>query len=315
VRLPDYHTHSVRCGHACGTPAEYVAAAQAAGLLAIGVADHLPLLPHHDPELSMEACELDDYVAEVRELKERFPGFVLLGIEADYRPGTVDEVRSLLGSQPFDYVIGSVHHLDDWGFDDPRQIHRYDSVDIDDLWVDYFELVGEAAESGMFTIMGHLDLVKKFGYRASRSLDAELDRLLMRIARAGVAVEINTAGLHKPVKEAYPSPEILRKLRVAGIPITFGSDAHRPEEVGRDFAHAADLAAAAGYESFMALDAEPAGGWARPRTVRFAAADGEPAGEAAPAAARGRPASRGPGSADEAGPEAAAQAGAEAGRP
>ena len=127
------------------------------------------------------------------------------------RPST--RCGSLLESQPFDYVIGSVHHLDDWGFDDPRQIDRYESVDIDDMWVEYFELVGEAAESGLFTIMGHLDLVKKFGYRASRSLEVELDRLLERIARAGVAVEINTAGLHKPVKEAYPSPEILRKLR------------------------------------------------------------------------------------------------------
>ena len=276
MRLPDYHTHSVRCGHARGTPAEYVAAARAAGLLAIGVADHLPLLPQHDPELSMEACELDDYVAEVRELKARYPGFVLLGIEADYRPGTVDDVRALLESQPFDYVIGSVHHLDDWGFDDPRQTDRYDSVDIDDMWVDYFEMVGQAAESGLFTIMGHLDLVKKFGYRASRSLEVELDRLLGRISRAGVAVEINTAGLHKPVKEAYPSPEILRKLQEAGIPITFGSDAHHPEEVGRDFAHAIDLAAAAGYDSYAALVAEPAGGRAQLQMVplREAAAGG-----------------------------------------
>ena len=269
MRLPDYHTHSVRCGHARGTPAEYVTAAQAAGLLAIGVADHLPLLPEHDPELSMQACELDDYVVEVGELQATFPGFILLGIEADYRRGTVNEVRSLLQGQPFDYVIGSVHHLDDWGFDDPRQIDRYEAVDIDDVWVEYFELVGEAAESGLFTIMGHLDLVKKFGYRPSRSLEVELDRLLARIARAGVAVEINTAGLHKPVKEAYPSPEILRKLRAAGIPITFGSDAHRPEEVGRDFAHATDLARAAGFDFFATLAADPAGGRARLEMVAF----------------------------------------------
>ena len=129
MRLPDYHTHTARCGHARGTPAEYVKAARAAGLLAIGVADHLPLLPEPDPELSMEACELGDYVGEVLELKAAFPGFVLLGVEADYRPGTVSEVRSLLESQPFDYVIGSVHHLGDWGFDDPRQMEGYSSRD------------------------------------------------------------------------------------------------------------------------------------------------------------------------------------------
>jgi histidinol-phosphatase (PHP family) len=278
VRLPDYHTHTARCGHARGTPAEYVETARAAGLLAVGVADHLPLLPEPDPELSMEACDLGDYVGEVLELKAAFPGFVLLGVEADYRPQTVSEVRSLLQSQPFDYVIGSVHHLGAWGFDDPRQIEGYGSREIDDVWVEYFELVGEAAESGLFTILGHLDLVKKFGYLPTRALDVELDRLLGRVSRAGVAVEINTAGLHKPVKEAYPSSAILRKLRSADIPITFGSDAHRPEEVGRDFAHAVDLARTAGYEEFAMLEPDPAGGRARVRQTPLpaAAAAGHP---------------------------------------
>jgi histidinol-phosphatase (PHP family) len=271
MRLPDYHTHTSRCGHARGTPAEYVAAAQVAGLLAVGVADHLPLLPDHDPELSMEACELGDYVAEVRELKERLPGFVLLGIEADYRPETASEVGALLESHPFDYVIGSVHHLGDWGFDDPRQMEGYDSRPIDEVWVEYLELLGQAAESGLFTILGHLDLVKKFGHRATRPLTKELDRLIGRIAGAGLAVEINTAGLRKPVREAYPSLEILRLLRAADVPITFGSDAHRPEEVGRDLVLAADLARAAGYEAFTTLEAGPAGGRARLRPLPFVA--------------------------------------------
>jgi histidinol-phosphatase (PHP family) len=276
VHLPDYHTHTVRCGHASGTPAAYIEAARAAGLLAIGVADHLPLLPRHDPELSMETCDLGDYVAEVRELKEAFPGFVLLGIEADYRPETISGVRALLESEPFDYVIGSVHHLGDWGFDDPRQMDGYDSREIDDIWVDYLELVGEAAESGLFTILGHLDLVKKFGYRPTSTLDGELDRVVERIARAGVLIEINTAGLHKPVQEAYPSVDILRRLRDAKVAITFGSDAHRPEEVGRDFAHAIDLAQEAGYDEFAILEPDPAGGRAR-ATLRHLP-DGTPPG-------------------------------------
>jgi histidinol-phosphatase (PHP family) len=266
-RLPDYHTHTARCGHARGTPAEYVEAGRAAGLLAIGVADHLPLLPDHDPGLSMETCELGDYVTEVQELKARFPGFVLLGIEADYRPHTVSDVGSLLDGHPFDYVIGSVHHLGDWGFDNPSEMEGFSAREIDEVWIEYFELVGQAAESGLFTVLGHFDLVKKFGHRATRPLDAELDRLLQRVAASGVAVEINTAGLHKPVKEAYPSPEVLRRLKRAGIPITFGSDAHRPEEVGRDFAHATELAWTAGYRSFAVLDPLGQGQRARLKTM------------------------------------------------
>ena len=126
----------------------------------------------------MDMCELDDYVAEVRALMDAYPGYVLLGVEADYRRGTVDEVAGLLAGQPFDYVIGSVHYLGDWGFDDPRQMAEYGGRDIDAVWIEYFELVGEAAESGLFTILGHLDLVKKFGYRPTRALDRELERLV-----------------------------------------------------------------------------------------------------------------------------------------
>jgi len=269
MRLPDYHTHTVRCGHACGDPAEYVAVARSRGLIGIGIADHLPLLPDPDPELSMELGDLGDYVAEVLSLKATHPAYVFLGIEADYRPQTLAEVASLLAEHPFDYAIGSVHHLGAWGIDDPRQIGEYADRDIDDVWIEYFQLVGDAAESGLFTILGHLDLVKKFGYRPTRTLTIELDRLVDRIARAGVLVEINTAGLHKPIGEAYPTLDILQRLCAAGVAITFGSDAHRPEEVGRDFGQAVELARAAGYEGFALLEAAPDGVRARIRPVRF----------------------------------------------
>lgn len=250
---PDYHTHTSRCGHATGAPLQYVEAALRKGLPGIGIADHMPLLPEPDPEISMSTCELVDYVTEVVELKTRFPGYVLLGVEADYRPSTISEVRELLAAHPFDYAIGSVHHLGAWGIDDERQIDQYAARDIDDVYSEYFELVGDAAESGAFTIMGHLDLAKKFGYRPSRSLTAEMETLAARIARSGVLVEINTAGLRKPVREAYPSAFLLSLLYAYKVRVTFGSDAHKPEEVGADFEQAVALARAAGYSEYAAL--------------------------------------------------------------
>ena len=265
MRLPDYHTHTQRCGHASGQPHEYVLAAQAQGLLHLGVADHLPLLPEPDPELTMDRADLPAYVAEVMALKARFPGYVLLGIEADYRPHTVAGVSELLAAHPFDYVIGSVHFLDDWGFDDSRYISAYKDRDIDQVWIQYFQLIGDAAESRLFTVLGHLDLVKKFGYRPTRALDEELDHLVDRIARSEILVEINTAGLHRPAAEAYPTLDILRRLCRAGVPVTFGSDAHQPEHVGRDFAHAVESARAAGYTTFASLEEDPEGGRARVR--------------------------------------------------
>jgi histidinol-phosphatase (PHP family) len=262
--LPDYHTHTARCGHAVGSAADYVDAARRRGLPAIGVADHLPLLPDPDPELTMPIDELSAYVEEVLALKRCFPGYVLLGIEADYRPDTVDRVADLLASYPFDYVIGSVHFLGEWGFDDPRRLAGLAERSVEEIYTEYFELVGQAAETGLFTIMGHLDLVKKFGHRPERPLTQAVDELAARLTRAGVTAEINTAGLRRPVREMYPAADVLQALQRHGVQITFGSDAHAPTEVGTDFALAAAFARDCGFSHYVSFTADPLGGRATP---------------------------------------------------
>lgn len=251
--LPDYHTHTWRCGHASGRAADYVDAARRFGLPGIGISDHLPLPDYPDPSVCMPEDDLDDYVDEVLELKTRFPGFVLLGIEADYLPNRVNDLRSLLEAYPFDYVIGSVHFLDDWGFDNEAQIEEFSRRDIDEIYVRYYRLIGEAAETGLFTIIGHLDLVKKFGHRPRSNLSQVIETALTCIARSGAVLEINTAGLRKPVHEIYPEIAVLQRARALGVPITFGSDAHTPREVGFAFAEAKELARLAGYEAWVRL--------------------------------------------------------------
>jgi len=207
----------------------------------------------------MALSELHDYVGEVRALQAEYPGFILLGIEADYRPDTFDDVRGLLESYPFDYVIGSVHYLDGWPFDDPRQRHTWDGREIEDVYRRYFDLVGEAAETGAFTLIGHLDLVKKWGHRPPRPLEDAARALAERIARAEVVVEVNTAGLRKPVAELYPDVTLLRLLREQGVAVTFGSDAHSPQDVGRDFDAALAAVREAGFDSYAALEYPPTG--------------------------------------------------------
>jgi histidinol-phosphatase (PHP family) len=252
---PDYHVHTERCGHAAGRAVEYVEEALRRGVAGIGMSDHLPLLHKRDPQLSMDLTELEGYVAEVEDLRERYPGFVLLGIEADYLPEKRDQLEALLGSYPFDYVIGSVHYIDGWEFDDPRNQDSFTGRDLDEVYQRYLELVGDAAESGLFTILGHLDLVKKFGHRPIGDPTPWIETLADRIARAGTAVELNTAGLRKPVGEIYPSPDFLAALARRGVPLTFGSDAHRPREVGEAFAEALETANRAGYRHHLVLRA------------------------------------------------------------
>jgi histidinol-phosphatase (PHP family) len=252
--LPDYHTHSERCGHAGGTPAEYVEEALRKDLPCVGLSDHLPQLFNQDPELAMTPDELAAYVDEVQGLKRLYPGRVLLGIEADYRPDTIDEVRDMVGRFPFDYVIGSVHHIEGWGFDDARFMKEWDRRDVDEVYRRYFRLVGDSAESGVFTTLGHVDLVKKFGHRPHGSVQDAVEEMAARIARSGALVEINTAGLRRPAGEIYPQLAILRSLRENGVSITFGSDAHKPSEVGSDFDRAAALAMTAGYTEYAVFD-------------------------------------------------------------
>jgi histidinol-phosphatase (PHP family) len=260
LSLPDYHTHTARCGHAKGSAADYVEAARSRGLSGIGISDHLPLLHTTDPGVTMSLDELSAYVAEVQELKAKYPGYVYLGIEADYRRDTIQDVVELLRTHPFDYVIGSVHFLDGWGFDDPSQVGEFEERDVDEVYRTYYAHLEEAAGAGAFTMLGHLDLVKKFGHRPVDSLDAEIERVADKMAGHGVVAEINTSGLHKPVAEIYPSDHVLAILRRRGVAVTFGSDAHTPTDVGRDLVAAVYAATKAGFCSYAHLAPGPPDG-------------------------------------------------------
>jgi len=253
----DLHMHTSRCGHAEGTIAEYVAAARAAGIATIAFTDHLPLpadVLARDPHAAgyaMPEAELAAYVDDVLSIRESAAADgveVLLGIEADLHPGNDEFVRGLLSRHPFDIVLGSVHFVDGWAFDDPDRRDGYADWDIRALWERYFDDLISAAQSGLADVIGHADLVKKFGYVPEGDLAPLYSRVAEAFADADVAVEVNTAGLRKPCAELYPSSGFLRALRQANVPVTTGSDAHSPAEVGAGFAQARRALADAGYD-------------------------------------------------------------------
>ncbi|MBN2168857.1 MAG: histidinol-phosphatase HisJ family protein [Actinobacteria bacterium] len=245
----DYHIHTHLCGHARGSMKEYAEASIERGCSRIGFADHLPMLFRDDPSLSMSEDELPGYVDEVLGLRERYEKdlSVLLGIEADYHPSTIEKVAEMIDAYPFDYVIGSVHVLGDWLFDDPREIERYDDVDLNELYIDYFRTQESMVQTGLFDVVSHPDLVKKFNLRASIDLKPHYKDLLRKIKKAGMCYEINTAGLRWQVSEMYPEPDFVRLGAELGVPVTYGSDAHCPEDVGRDFDKALELMKTSGY--------------------------------------------------------------------
>lgn len=250
----DYHLHTKMCGHATGEIEEYLAAAQRRGLAEIGFSDHLPLyfLPPGEskPGYAMPADGIPAYVGAVRKLQDKGgPVRVKLGVEADYIPGQENRLQKLLNDHPFDYVTGSVHFIDGWSFDAPAEIAQYSKWDLWELYEKYFTLVQQAALTGLFDIMAHPDLIKKFNFFPAGNLLSLYEDTARAFQRAGVCVEVNTAGLRYPVQEIYPAPEFLQIAFQYGLPVTLGSDAHRPDQVGAGFDLAIALIKAAGYKS------------------------------------------------------------------
>ena len=242
--------HTPLCRHATGEPVEYARRAVEVGLTEIGFSDHSPMPRDDFDDWRMFDRQLDEYVEKVRKAQRDFPQLTIrLALEVDYIPGHEDWIRSLAARHPWDYLIGSVHYVsDDWAVDSPFKLSEWKHRDTFEVWSVYFDRLSMAAESGLFEIIGHTDLPKKFGHRPTQNCAPLYEKFLTAARKSNCAIELNTAGLRKDCREIYPSQEILQLAFSKGVPITFGSDAHAPEEVGMNFTEAIALAHHVGYK-------------------------------------------------------------------
>lgn len=209
----------------------------AAGLDELGISDHYTLIPGQTVEWSLPQTGLPDYFRALHAAR-RLAGDALafrFGIEADYIPESVAELGEILQAYPLDYVIGSVHFIDGFPVDAGASFWEAISQDQRNVKIrEYWARVTAMAKSGVFDFAGHLDLYKKFGRHATVDLSADIAAALDAIAEAGMAVELNTSGLHY-VGEAYPSPAILLECHKRGIPTLITADAHVPEHLTRSY--------------------------------------------------------------------------------
>jgi histidinol-phosphatase (PHP family) len=253
--IVDYHMHlrapDESIDHTVEAVERFVETAAERDIDEIGFTEHvyyfeqtreLWSMPYH-----LERCvyDIEPYVDAVVEAKRRgYP--VKLGMEVDYEPGREEETAEALGPYPWDYVLGSIHFLDGLGIDaEPSLV---ESVGAEQAWRRYYSALGDAARTGLFDSLAHPDLVKFHG----REIDWDWDG----VARSmdGVAIEVSSAGLHKPHGKLYPNPDFLAAGRAQGLPITLASDAHVPQNVGRDLDRAIEHARAAGYETVTVFD-------------------------------------------------------------
>lgn len=229
---------------------EYVQAALKAGLQEIGFSDHIPMyFRRPDPGYAMTETQLDEYVAEVARLGKQYPGITILtALECDYDRRHEAGLVRILKYFPWDYTLGSIHFVGDWGFDDPRRIEGYQQWNLAHLYREYFSLVQAAAKSGFFQVMSHTDLIKKLGFRSTEDLSDIYEETARVYRDAGVAAEVNTAGWRAPIGEIYPHPDFLERCHHYRVPVTLGSDAHQPEQVGYRLPDAVRLLRDIGYK-------------------------------------------------------------------
>ncbi|MDD2889979.1 MAG: histidinol-phosphatase HisJ family protein [bacterium] len=239
----DYHIHTI-FSDGSGTHEEYLKAAIKKGMTEIGFSDHICF---KKVEWTMKISDIPIVIEKIQSMNKESAIPIKFGIELDFLPGFENETKEFIKKYPFDYVIGSVHHLDDWCFDSPKQVKGYEKWDIDELYVLYFDLVRKAASTGLFDIIAHPDVIKKFGHRPTKNIDDLLEETAKALKEGDVCIDINTSGLIKPCKEIYPGKQLLEMCYKNGVPITFGSDSHLPARVGADFDYAAKLVRDAGY--------------------------------------------------------------------
>ncbi len=253
----DYHTHTPLCLHAEGTPAEYVRAAVKAGLKEFGMADHAPMADEPFDAWRMKQAELPQYLSMIQEARDVAAPYgltVRCGMECDWMPGIEPWVEHIRSLHEWDYLIGSIHYLGEKEeFDSPLNLSFWEHTSVEDAWEQYWERYIQMATGGLFNILGHSDLIKKFGYRPAGDLRRYYEPALQAVKESGVCIELNTSGWHAKCAEQYPAVPFLRMAAQMNIPLTISSDAHLPEHVGRDFHQAAELAYECGFRQLTSF--------------------------------------------------------------
>jgi len=247
----DLHNHTTRCNHAKGSMESYIQRAIELGIDIYGFSEHAPM--DFDEHYRLKFSEMNDYIRDVKNLQEKYKDNIkiLLGYEIDYLKDHIDK-RVL--SADVDYMIGSIHFLGKWGFDNPEFNHEYKNRNIDDIWQEYFNNIEAMTKTNHFDIVGHLDLIKVFNFMPKKDIRLIAKNALKAIKKSNMVLELNTAGLRKPCKEIYPSASLLEMAYELNIPITFSSDAHAIGQVGFKYDEATKLAKNIGYTKAVTFE-------------------------------------------------------------
>ncbi len=255
MELINTHCHSKYCGHGKGEPADYAAAAVEAGLTTLAFTEHYPLSSAFDPHeyLSVVPENMPLYLEDVDQVRKTYPTLeIITGIEMDYLGDDEDRTITADDLSPYKLILGSVHFVDRWAFDDPDQRDRWEEPGAaDKIWKRYFEIWCQAAadKTQPFDVMSHPDLAKKFNYYPTYDLAPYYDQAVQAAVEGERMIEVNTSGAYYACSEMFPTFDLLAGFCKAGIACTVGTDAHDPINIARGIKDAYSLMYEAGYRS------------------------------------------------------------------
>jgi histidinol-phosphatase (PHP family) len=244
----DYHIHT-QLSDGANRHEEMVLSAIEKGFDEIGFSDHFCI--SHPCNWAVDIDGIPKLEENVREMQLKYGDRIniLFGVETDYFPDQEEEIRRVLKQFPFDYITGSVHFLADWNYDAAPV--GYDRFSTDYIYEWYFAELQKAASSGLFDIMAHPDLIKKFRIWPESTPISLFRDTAKAFAKAGIVFEVNTSGKDRPCNEFFPGTEFLGELFRAGVPVTLGSDSHNKLQIGRYFDEAKALLKSVGYKSLV----------------------------------------------------------------
>ena len=237
----DYHLHTRLCKHASGSLEEYTESAISKGITEICFADHIPLPNGFDQHHRMELRELEIYLQLIESCQKKFPEIkILSGIEADYIEGMEPYLQDIISSYPFDLVIMSIHFIRDWPEGQWVFNYHFPEKSLSQVYQEYFVTMIKGIRTGLFDIVGHLDLIKRPDYPVLKVNPDGVESVLKAIQEKNMGIELNTSGIRKDIGDYYPSLDLIHLIIEKGIPVTPGSDAHSPEQVGFHFTELLD---------------------------------------------------------------------------
>jgi histidinol-phosphatase (PHP family) len=251
----DYHNHTKLCKHAEGEIYQYVEKAITLGITEMAFTDHMPLPYDFDIAHRMSEKEMDIYIRRVKQVQTQYPELkILFGIEADYYEGFEKYIEAFLNNYDFDLVIMSIHFLKNW----PKGswVFNYDFPNrtFEDIYGEYLKTLIKGIKTGLFDIVGHLDIIKTPGQSMIELVPDLVSEVLNTVNKKGMVLEINSSGYRKKINEPYPSLDMLDKIKEINVPICVGSDSHSPQQVGFMFDDIYTSLIQNGFENFTRFE-------------------------------------------------------------